>query len=308
MKLYCRKKLNLVWTLLLGISLMLGITFSGVAADSGITIRDQAGRQVTLERIPERIVSLSPGNTEILFALGLDEKIVGVTNYCDYPVQAQSKPKVGGFVEINIEKVIELDPDVVFATGGVQAEIVQNLTELGLTVVVVQPKTLQEVLDAIELVGKAVGEPVKAKALTSQLQARIDGIRARVKSWAKREPRKVLYELWYDPLMTVGPGSFIHDLIVTAGGINIAGDSNQPYPVISLETVVAGDPDVIIYSHGAMSPKEVGDRKGWQEIEAVHAGRIILIPDENILSRPGPRLVDGLEAMARAIYPEAFEQ
>jgi iron complex transport system substrate-binding protein len=284
------------------------MVFSSVISAEGLTVTDQAGRTVTFEQVPQRIVSLAPGNTEILYALGLDDYVVGVSTYCDYPAAALEKPKIGGFSEVSIEGVIALEPEVVFATGGVQGEAVKQLTDLGVSVIVLDASTLDDVLAAIELAGLVTGKADKACELVVELEKRIEEIKLTVKPWASVGPRTVFYEVWYDPPISVGPGSFIHNLIEIAGGINLMADSDTAYPIANLETIIAVDPDVIIYAHGAMSTAQVAERDGWRQMEAVRRGRIVQIEDENILVRPGPRIVEGLEALAEAIYPEAFTQ
>lgn len=284
------------------------MVFSSVISAEGLTVTDQAGRTVTFEQVPQRIVSLAPGNTEILYALGLDDHVVGVSTYCDYPAAALEKPKIGGFSEVSIEGVIALEPEVVFATGGVQGEAVKQLTDLGVSVIVLDASTLDDVLAAIQLAGLVTGKTDKACELVVELEKRIEKIKLTVKPWASVGPRTVFYEVWYDPPISVGPGSFIHNLIEIAGGINLMADSDTAYPIANLETIIAVDPDVIIYAHGAMSTAQVAERDGWRQMEAVRCGRIVQIEDENILVRPGPRIVEGLEALAEAIYPEAFTQ
>lgn len=282
------------------------VVFSSVISAEGLTVTDQVGRIVTFDTVPQRIISLAPGNTEILYALGLDDHIVGVSTYCDYPEAALEKPKIGGFSEVSIESVIALNPEVVFATGGVQNEVVKQLTDLGIKVIVLDASRLDDVLAAIELAGLITGQVDQARDLVNQLRQRIEMIKLAVEPWASVSPRQVFYEVWYDPPVSVGPGSFIHDLIEIAGGTNLMADSDTAYPIANLENIIAADPDVIIYAHGAMSTAQVAERDGWRQMEAVRRGRIIQIEDENILVRPGPRIVEGLEALAKAIYPEAF--
>ncbi len=284
------------------------VVFSSAISAEGLTVTDQAERTVTFKQVPQRIVSLAPGNTEILYALGLDDHIVGVSTYCDYPEAALEKPKIGGFSEVSIESVIALNPEVVFATGGVQGEAVKQLTDLGVGVIVLDASSVDDVLAAIELVGSVTGQVDEARELVSQLKQRIEMIKMAVEPWVSVSRRQVFYEVWYDPPVSVGPGSFIHDLIEIAGGINLMADSDTAYPIANLENIIAADPEVIIYAHGAMSTAQVAERDGWRQMEAVRRGRIVQIEDENILVRPGPRIVEGLEALAKAIYPEAFSE
>ena len=180
-----------------------------------ITVTDDAGRQVTLKGLPTRIVSLAPSNTEVLYALGLGDRVVGVTEYCDYPPEAKQKPKIGGFANIDLEKVIGLDPDLVLATSIHAKTVVSELEKRGITVVVVEPKNVDDVLAKIAFVGKLTGTSENANKLTTQLKSRIDAVTGKVAT-AKTKPR-VFYEI-DKTLFTPGPGSFIDDMITKAGG------------------------------------------------------------------------------------------
>ncbi len=271
-----------------------------------LAVTDDLGRQLTLARRPERIVSLAPSNTEILFALGLGERVVGVTDYCDYPPEAKAKEKVGGFRDPSIEKIVALKPDLVLATGGVQRETVAQLEKLGVPVFVLDPRTVDGVLGSIRTVARLAGIPAAGEPLAESLQRRIDAVRARTAGLPEDARPAVFYEVWPDKLRTAGPGSFIHDLIELAGGRNVAADTGQPYPEFSVESLVAADPAVIItpFEQTARDLAQ-GRRPGWQGIRAVREGRVVVV-DQDLVSRPGPRLVDGLEAFARAIHPELF--
>ncbi len=270
-------------------------------------IIDDAGRAIEMGAEPQRIVSLSPGNTETLFALGLGERVVGVTEYCDYPVEARGKTKVGGFARINIERVVSLEPDVVFATGGVQVRIVQQLENLGIKTVVLRPETVEGILDDIRLVGEITNRNSEANTLTRTLKDRIEMIKATTERSASK-PR-IYYEIWHDPLMSVGQGTWINELVQLAGGGNIFSDSSDPYPIINSELVIERDPEVIFMKIGYMggvAKEDIINRPGWDRISAVKNGRIYEI-DENVLIRPGPRIIDGLEALAMAIHPQLFK-
>jgi len=271
-----------------------------------ITVTDDAGRQVTLKGLPTRIVSLAPSNTEVLYALGLGDRVVGVTEYCDYPPEAKQKPKIGGFANIDLEKVIGLDPDLVLATNIHAGAVVSELQKRGVTVVVVEPKNVDDVLAKIAFVGKLTGKSDNATRLTAQLKNRIDAVTAKVTA-AKTKPR-VFYEI-DKSLYTVGPGSFIDDMITKAGGLNIAADAKGAYTQLSPEAIIAKDPQVILLGdiNFGESPESVKARPGWANISAVRNGRVIPIADENVVSRPGPRIVEGLELIARALYPELFQ-
>ena len=269
-----------------------------------MTVTDPAGRQVTIKAEPKAIVSLAPSITEILYALGLGDKVVGVTEFCNYPPEAQAKPKVGGFADVNIEKLLSLNPDLVLVSSIHIAQVLPELEKLGLTVVVVDAHDLPQVLESIALVGKIAGKEKEAESLVAEMQKRMDAVAKAVEG---RKKPKVFWELSSD-LWSVGPGSFVHDLIVRAGGENIA--TGHPYPQLTSEAVISADPDVIIladHPYGE-SAETVAKRPGWDKIKAVKEGRIVeLTPEQvDITSRPGPRIVDALELIAKVLHPDAF--
>jgi iron complex transport system substrate-binding protein len=280
---------------------------SGVDAVAAFprTVTDDAGRTVVISKSPQRIVSLAASNTEILYALGLGSRIVAVDQYSDYPPEAKQKPRIGGFANPDIEQIAAGTPDLIFATGIHAKSVVPNLETHGLPVLVVEPKTLEDVLGRILLIGQVTGEEAKARALAQQLRTRMDEVTARVKGAAR--PR-VFFEISTE-LYTAGPGSFIDDMIAHAGGQNIAADAAKPWPQLSQESVVLKDPEVILLGNatGAETIDKVRTRPGWREIAAVKSGRIIAI-DADLTHRPGPRIFGGLEAIARALHPDRFEK
>ncbi|MBI4787757.1 MAG: ABC transporter substrate-binding protein [Chloroflexi bacterium] len=271
-----------------------------------LTITDDAGRQVTIKAAPKRIVSLAPSNTEVVYALGQGALVVGVTEYCDYPPEAKQKPKVGGFSKIDLEKVVGLTPDLILATNIHVKSIVPELEKRGLVVVVVEPKNVDDVVNKITIVGKLSGATEPAAKLAAQLKSRVDAVTAQVAK-AKSKPR-VFYEI-DKTLFTPGPGSFIDDMIVKAGGVNIAADAKGAYAQLTPEVIIARDPEIIFLGDMLFgeSPDSVKARPGWANLTAVKAGRIVPLIDENLFSRPGPRTVDGLEWLARALHPDLFK-
>lgn len=269
-----------------------------------MTVTDPAGRQVTIKAEPKAIVSLAPSITEILYALGLEDKVAGVTEFCNYPPEAQTKPKVGGFADVSIEKLLALNPDLVLVSSIHIAQVLPELEKLGLTAVVIDAHDLPQVLDSILLVGKMTGKEKEAKALVAEMQKRMDAV---VKAVEGKKKPKVFWELSSD-LWTVGPGSFVHDIIVRAGGENIA--TGQPYLQLTSEAVISADPEVIIladHPYGETA-ETVAKRPGWNKITAVKEGRIIELTQEqtDIVSRPGPRVIDALELIAKILHPDAF--
>jgi iron complex transport system substrate-binding protein len=273
-------------------------------------IVDGLGRSVTINKIPQRIVSLAPSNTEILFALGLGDKVVGVTEYCNYPQEAMTKPKVGGFSNVDIEKVVSLEPDLVLATHIHGKTVIPALEKLGLTVVSLTPGSLNEVLDSITLVGKVTGQSKEAPEMIDDLGTRIEAVIDKTRTLSPDQKPRVFYITWHDPLMTAGTETLADDVISSAGGQNIAYDISGD-KAITLETVIYRDPQVIVASVGMGS----GEDLPWQYVQteprlentqALLNDRVYKI-DGDVIHRPGPRIVDALEQMAQFIHPELFK-
>ena len=270
-----------------------------------MTITDGAGREVTIEAEPQAIVSLAPSNTEVLYALGLGDSIVGVTEFCNYPPAAAEKPKVGGFSDVDTEKLVAQDPDLVLVANLHIGEVVPALEQLGLTVVVIAPPDVPAVLESIELVGQITGKDEEAAALTAEMQERIDAVAQAVEG---QEKPRVFWEVSSD-LWTAGPGSFVNDLIVRAGGENIAADAESAWAQLSNEVIIDADPEVIFLADHPFgeSAETVTARPGWDAISAVVNDRIVEVVDTDMFSRPGPRVVDALELAAKSLHPDAFE-
>lgn len=308
------KRSRLPSLILMGILMLSGLTGLSeisLAREFPLAVTDDLGRNVTVSSEPQSIISLAPSNTEILFALELGDRVMAVSEYCNYPLEAQNKIKIGGFSTINIEKVVSLRPDFVLATGGVQEAVVEELERLGLTVIALNAKSIEEVFENIRLVGKAVGQLEAARELTTKLEQRTKAVTDKAKDLPDSQRPRVFYEVQDEPLMTAGPGTFIDDLIHLAGGVNIASDAAAKYPVYNLETLIERNPEVIIISvgHGsiAASVEAVKSRKRWQIIDAVKNNRVYGI-NADLVSRPGPRIVDGIEEMARFIHPDLFKE
>jgi iron complex transport system substrate-binding protein len=273
-----------------------------------LTLTDNIDREVTLKSEPERVVSLLPSNTEILFAVGAGEQVVGVTSYCNYPEEATTREQVGGITSksLNVESIVALEPDLVLASGS-QSEIIPILEESGLTVIVLEPATFDDIFANIELVGQVTGHTHEATALVNELRQRVETVVATV-SAADTQPT-VFYEVWHDPLMTGGPNTFIGQLITMAGGKSIFADVEEDWPQVSTEVVVERNPAVILGpdSHGdELTPEKITTRAGWENIAAVQNGQIYLLNGDAV-SRPGPRLVDMLEETARDLHPDLFK-
>jgi iron complex transport system substrate-binding protein len=269
------------------------------------TFVDDAGRKIFLADPPTRIVSLAPSVTEILFAIGAGEQVVGVTSFCDYPAEAQAKPKVGGSFP-NLEVVLSLKPTLVLAPRDfIRPDMVAKLDQLKIALFILDANTLEDVLRHIQTIGRIVGRSEKADAVTAGLRRRVAEIKARTA--AASRPR-VFYVLNSDPLMSVGPGSFIHQLIELAGGTNVAAGAPVSYPRLSLEEVVRQDPEVILFPVGTEEgiPDQEQQRwLRWPTLSAVKQNRFVRIPSV-LLDRPGPRVVEGLELLARQLHPDLF--
>ena len=266
-----------------------------------IVLTDSLGRTVILPHRPERIISLAPANTEILFAVGAGEQIVGVTQYANYPDVAAEIAQVGGFSanSISLETVVGLQPDVVFAEGDLHRTLIHRFEQLRIPVIAFDPATLEDVYENIRIAGRVTENQDRADQVVRNMQAAVAAVQA-----ARLEATpKVFYLAWDTPLMTAGRSSFISQLIVLAGGVNAFGDVEEAFPQVSEEAILQRNPDVII------APQRDGDdneleritaRANWRNLSAVQNGRIHFI-DEDWISRPGPRLVSGLHAVADAI-------
>jgi iron complex transport system substrate-binding protein len=268
---------------------------------------DQLGRVVTFEKAPERIISLAPSNTELLFALGLGDKIVGVTDWCDYPSDALEKDKVGGFSTPNIETIVALEPDLIVAANIHQTEVIPQLENLGLTVLALNPQTVDEVVEAIEMAGNATGMDAAAELLVEDIESRKATVESLVSELAEEEIPRVFYIIWHDPLMTVGGNTLQSEVIGIAGGQNIFGDLSD-YPTVSLETLLDRDPQVIVVGTGHGEAQSapwqwVQSETRLDDTEATSEGRVYQI-DADLMDLPGPRTIDGIEEMFRLLHPE----
>ena len=294
------------------LSLALLISLSCSSPPHGeIGITDQLGRTVEFDKIPQRIISLAPSNTEILFALGLGERVVAVTDYCNYPPEAKQKPSIGGFSTPNIEEVVALSPDLILAASIHQTEVIPNLEASGMTVFALAPKTLDDVLDAISLVGKITGTENEASKLVAEMQTKIKAVTDKTRNLTEAQKPRVFYVTWHDPLMTAGSGTLQDELIQKAGGTNIAGNLSG-YALIDPETVIAANPEVIVagvgMGTGADAPFQFAMfEPTLRNTDARLHNRVYAI-DVDLAGRAGPRIVDALEQFAQFVHPELFEE
>jgi len=269
---------------------------------------DDLGRAVNIEKIPQRIISLSPSNTEILFALGLGEKVVGVTEFCDYPLKAKDKEKIGGFSTPDIEKIIALEPDLILAGSIHDREIIPALEERGFTIFALAPKNLDEILEDIRIVGEITGKAEEAFELVAQMESRIGEVTDKTK---ELEKPTVFYITWHDPLWSVGSGTIINELIEKAGGINIFQDITG-HKVVGIETLIVRNPEVIIActGHGEAEgePFEWAKEESRLRVTEARKDNRVYQIDADLVSRQGPRMVEALEEFALFIHPEIFNK
>lgn len=280
----------------------------GEHGTAALVVNDDLGRAVRFEQMPRRIVSLVPSSTEIVFALGAGDLLVGVTEYCDYPEEATRLPKVGGFSAntVSIETIIGLEPDVVLTTGKWHQQLLSELERLQIPAVALEPELYDDVCQNILLLARVTGQDERGRQIAEKMRARAQQVRQRAAAVPEGQRVTVFYQVWPEPLMAATDHSFIGEMINMAGGRNIFHDLAQRSPQVSEEAVVARNPDVIL-APSAMDLdailQRMKQRSGWEGITALQRGRVHLVPND-LVSRPGPRLADGLEAIAAAIYPE----
>jgi iron complex transport system substrate-binding protein len=282
--------------------LLISLSFHLSLAD--YKARDDRGKLIVLKKTPNRIVSLAPAATEMLFAIGVGDKVVGVTTYCDYPPATKNIPKVGGFINPSLESIVKLKPDLIVAMRGNPLSLLERLEKMGYPVFALNPKSISDVLIGMKKLGELTGSK-EANRVVRDLKARLERIRKRVEGIPYERRPKVVIELWDNPLIVFGKGSIGDEVIERAGGKNII-TGKIAYPQISLETLIEKQPDVIILSHmtKVQNPlKEVKKRANWDKLKAVREGRVYAI-DADIIDRPGPRLIQAVEILHRMLYPK----
>jgi iron complex transport system substrate-binding protein len=303
-------KFRLLGVLFVLLSLLASMTIGCQAQFQPGTYIDDMGREVAINEVPQRIVSHVPSITEMLFALGLGERVVGVSDYCDYPEEAKSKTSVGNYFNPSLENIVALEPDLVLTDGHSEGIIQLDELEPPINYMVIDPSDIDGVFKDLELLGKVTGTEEEAEELIKDMQDTIDYVLSLVEG----APRpKVLFIIDATDLTfpwTAGYGSFVDAFITMAGGENIAAQAEGAWIQLSIEEIVNADPEIIILpaKHGTAftSPETLMGHPVWSEITAVKKGKIFII-DDDLVSRSGPRIVQGLEELARIIHPELFE-
>jgi len=290
-----------------GVLAALVLLTAGTGEVRGEMFRDALGREVEVEVPAKRIVSLAPNITEMLFAAGLDSEVVGVTTFCDWPEAARGKPKIGGFINPSLEAIVMLSPDLVLATADGNAERdVRGIEKMGIPVYVTDSRSFADVVKSIRDIGRLTGRTRGTARIADDMESRKRRIEDAVDG---RERPAVLVVLDSAPLMAAGAGTFIDEMVSSAGGRNVLADGRVKYPVLSAESLLVSDPDVIVDYSGPMAGME-GRRSfvntfGGPSIRAVAEGRFFEIAESDFFL-PGPRIVDALEELASMLHPGAL--
>ena len=271
-------------------------------------VADQLGRHIIVPDDPQRIISLAPSITEIIFALGRDQRLKGATQFSDFPPKAQDLPKVGSYIRLDLERIVALEPDLCFAIkDGNPKSLVDRVESLGIPVYAVDPRNLASVMETLLEMGRLLNAAQRAHAIVEDMRARIDRVKSVVAGTSSRP--KVFFQIGISPIVSVGTKTFIHELIVLAGGKNLA-QGPTPYPRFSREQILGLSPDILIITsmtRGASFEDVKKEWAQWPDLPAVKNDRILLV-DSNLFDRPTPRLVDALELLLELIHPEAIEK
>ncbi len=277
------------------------------AADTKIVVTDLKGQEITLDKVPERIVSLSPANTEILYAVGAGSQVVGVTSYCDYPAETANVEKIGTFDGPNMELIQKVKPDVVLAGGYIQEDLIASLQQLNIPVVSTEAADFGSIYSSIELIGKVSGHSDKAAEVIQGMKDRISAVEGKLKDQA---PKSVFYVVWTEPLTTAGKGTYINDVIKAAGGINTA-EKVEGWAKYSAEELVKDNPEYLLSSKHATNEGVTTDfykqSPVFKQLDSVKNDKIYLMSDDNTIARPGPRIVEAIEEMAKALHGDVIK-
>jgi iron complex transport system substrate-binding protein len=306
-----KRNLTIIVSMLmvLAVLVLCGCTSPSPVPTPGTNVTDDKGRVVAINKIPERIVSLSPANTELLFALGLGDKVVGVTDYCNYPPEALNRTKVGGITNVNVEQVAALNPDVIFAASLTKKETAEKLDSMGYPVFVNDPRNISDIERSIKNMGQVTGAADNATRLIGQINASMKAITDKTSALNESQKPTVLMLLDTYDFYVAGSNCYGDDLIKIAGGKNVAGELND-YATMSKEAIIDADPDIIImpvdqYSQADFEKLRNGTDDWMRQLSAVRNGSVYAVSSDPIF-RPGPRVVEAAVAMAKIVHPELF--
>lgn len=299
------KSLHIITTVFIAL-----LIFAGAASAFPVTVIDDGGFTVTVDKEPQTIVSLAPTNTEIIFALGLGDKVIGDTDYCNYPEAAKTLPKIGGYSTINIEKIVALNPDVIYANHNNGYDNIEHLKELGYTIILINPESIDGIYNAIEIIGKTSGADLKAEAVIAEIKSGIKEITDKLKG-VETKP-SVMHAMSVDPYWVSGSKTFQDELISLAGAVNAFSDV-ESWGTVTIEKLITTSPDIILTDPGADmgSPGENTLQQAFftdprlSDITAVK-NQDVYVMDADIFDRGGPRVVEALDALVKITHPEIF--
>jgi iron complex transport system substrate-binding protein len=292
---------------------ILFVTSSAVLADDfPLKYTDDLEREIVIEKEVERIISLAPAITEIVYALGLEDKLVAVSSRCDYPEEASDKDDVGRIDEPNIEKIISLEPDLVIAESVTKIESLKRLTELGIKNIGFKPGSINDTINMIEDIAYLTSAKTAGKEITVEMKKEYLRLKKLVtKKLENNARRRVFYEIWADPLYTAGRGTFIDSLINAAGGYNIGSEAQGSWPTYNLESLIAADPEVYILSQHSsvqnLTLAELRKKTVLREVSAFKNDRLYLV-NQDLVNRPSPRIIEGYKELIKVIFPELKEE
>ena len=292
--------------------ILFAVSTAVLAEDFPIRYTDDLGREIVIEKEVQRIISLAPAITEILYALGLEDKLVAVSSACDYPEAALNKEDVGRIDEPNIEKIIFLEPDLVIAESVSKIEILNRLTELGIKNIGFKPGSINDTIDMIKDISYLSSAQSAGTELTIEMEKEHQNLKNLVaKKLENNERRRVFYEIWSDPLYTAGRGTFIDSLIHAAGGYNVGREAQGSWPTYNMESLIAADPEVYISSQHSslqnLTIEKLKEKKVLREISAFKNDRLYLV-NQDLVNRPSPRIIEGYKELIKAIFPELKEE
>lgn len=285
---------------------------SGLAQDFPLEYKDDLGRKIKIENEVERIISLAPAITEIIYALGIEEKLVAVSSACDYPKAATKKENIGRIDEPNIEKIVALEPDLVITESVTKIQSLKRLTELKIKNIGFKPETINDTITMIEDIAYLTSAETAGAKITKDLKEEYQDLKKLVtEKLAKNKRPRVFYQIWSDPLYTAGKGTFIDNLIQEAGGYNIAREAKGSWPTYSRESLIAADPEIYISSkHGgpeSLSLAKLKEKEIYREVSAFKNNRLYLV-EQDLVNRPSPRIIEGYKEFIKAIFPELKEE
>ena len=274
----------------------------GIKSENNINIIDMKGKTIVLDKLPDRIVSLSPSNTEIVFALGAGDKLVGITSFCDYPDETSDIEKIGDFDGPNIELIKKSQADVIFAGVYLQDDLIMALENLNIPIITTEASNFEGIYDSISIIGKLLGKEDKAEKIIYEMEESIDEIKLKTDDLEKPD---IFYLAWIESLITTGKNTFVDDVIQMAGARNVA-ENVDGWTHYSIEELIKQNPDMLIVASHAtnegVTEEDIKNDVILKNLECVKAGNIYIMKDDNLISRPGPRIIEGLEEMTRAIH------